>query len=329
MAKELLITADDFGVHSVIDNGIKMCIDAGVIDCVDVIVAYHSSKWRIRRLISEYKSKFDSGELKLGLHLSLTCGSPLYRHNDDYLKIIAKKKKINKINRLIFKCNSALEIIPILDTLESKHLKSLENEMIAQYDKFVEITGHPPQHISSHIGIFHSTAKIYSFFSKFCKDRAIPMRCPSLLGLDKSMPIWKRDPKQEMFPQNHISKLLLVDNGHKTWHWIKEGVKPCFLASKKAGLSSTDFFIEHFYNQTKKESEQKKIMLNILDKIGNHSYEMVVHPVFFKHISEYRKSKVAGITAGKFNKRKAETLTLINNNLKDLMAVRGIVKYRL
>ena len=70
-------------------------------------------------------------------------------------------------------------------------------------------------------------------------------------------------------------------------------------------------------------------MIKILNKIDTHSYEMVIHPVLYTHISEYRKSKVAGISAKNFGKRKTETLTLIKSNIREEMKSRSINKYPL
>jgi predicted glycoside hydrolase/deacetylase ChbG (UPF0249 family) len=44
--KQLLIIADDYGAHNIIDNGIHQCIDNGVIDGTDAFVARESSEER-------------------------------------------------------------------------------------------------------------------------------------------------------------------------------------------------------------------------------------------------------------------------------------------
>lgn len=327
--KKLLITADDYGVHPVINQGIEKCIDAGVIDCVDVIVTHHQSRKYIRRLLKKYKAKFKSGELRLGLHLTLTCGSPQYRGDRKYLRAISMVRRGDVIKRREFRFNSGRQFIPKFDNLLRQHKTSLEKEIYAQYDTFLKITNEvihdlKPYHVSSHLGVYTMNDIFYQMLKKFCVAKEVDMRCPTLISLNNqaSMKVWKENPEQQMFKLSLLSWAWAMDNGLKLKNWMTKDLKNTFDADTKQGaILSTDFFVEHFFKQG-----SEKLMKTILSRLkDDHFYELVVHPVWFTNRHQYR-NLPRGIKKKGFAQRRSECFALVKMDLPALLKQYGVVR---
>lgn len=298
--KQLLITADDYGVHSVVDNGIRKCIDTGAVNCVDVIVTHYTSSQRIRKLIRDYNHLITSGDLIIGLHLSVTCGTPMYTKDNAYMKDMSVRRRFN--GRVEFKHATALSLVPRMDKLLDRHFDSFIREMYAQYDRFVEITGFEPKHVSSHIGFYTATKELFEEHAAFCKDKSIWMRCPTLLGLNKKPALrkWTNNPKQKLLPE----VVKKIPNGSDIWEWVQDHLPGRFSTERTDGMASTDYFIEHFFKQG-----SPKNLDRILKKVDPNGYEMVVHPVWFKNKKEYD-SMPRGIRKNAMGQRKTECETL-------------------
>ena len=348
LVKQLLIIADDYGAHDIIDNGIHECIKNGVIDGTDAFVTHESSKKRLEDLLEKYKSKIASGDFIVGLHLTLNVGAPIilvnpysendikYAHFNSYLELISANKVKNGSIVREFKYPKAKGLLSILQTLENGYLEHVEAEMIAQFERFKCIVGQYPSHVSSHNGIFQGTERIYRFMSKFCKENEIRMRCPTLLTFDPYKgKLWKDNPEQDLYPRAKIKLLssiplnLSLFNGADLAHiWTKFQLYDVFLQDCEEGLISTNYCIEHFF---KNGTIQK--LRKILDKVRKdkeeNSYELIVHPVaciIDDHIGEILEKIPFGIDNGKglIEKRIKEKDTLINEKIRDVMKIRGI-----
>ena len=340
MAKKLLIIADDYGAHNIIDNGIHECIKNGVIDGTDAFVTHESSEERLKFLAEEFKDKIASGEFVVGLHLNLNVGGPInvenpynettekekYKKFKKYLKLITKDNPTNP-QAPLFKFGGAFGLVNNLRKLETDYLEFIEAEMIAQFNEFKRIVGRYPSHVSSHNGIFQATEKIYRFMSQFCKENHIPMRCPTLMIFDKDFgDTWKDNPVQDLYPKWLISSLATIPveigvlNGAEISHiWTKFQLKDVFLKDVNEGLISTNYCVEHFFRNGSAphpENIIKKISLNPNDK----TYELIVHPVKYYSLNE-RNTLPPGIenSAAKIKDRFVERETLVAGQVKGFM----------
>jgi predicted glycoside hydrolase/deacetylase ChbG (UPF0249 family) len=352
--KKLLIIADDYGAHNIIDNGIHECIDKGVIDGTDAFVTHETSKKRLEDLLEKYKSKIASGDFIVGLHLNLNVGGPIiqvnpypeidikYAHFNSYLLLISDLTEIEdgKLFRK-FKYAKAKDLVKNLLTLENEYIEFLEAEMIAQFNKFKDIVGHYPEHVSSHNGIFQATEKIYRFMSKFCNENQIHMRCPTLLTFDPDKgDLWKVNPEQDLYPEwgmniaatAHLNDQLRVA-AKMVINWTKNNLKKVHEQDRKDGLFSTDYCIEHFF---KNGTIQK--LRKILDKIHvdpkANSYELIVHPVTYnlnEDFADIRRSIPFGIENGSelIKKRLKETKTLIAAKKENVMKDYEIQRFKI
>ena len=172
MAKQLIITADDFGAMPFINEGIFEAIQNDKLTSVSTFVTHQTSRSDIEDLKILHTQKNQS--FGIGLHLSLTSGfSQLFRKSTltkdssgqfHYFKD-AKRYRFNQVD-----------------------LNDLEEEMIAQLNKLDDYLGDDIliDHVSCHFGVtyidlafFHRYASVianYNYRGKY--NRPIPMRSP-------------------------------------------------------------------------------------------------------------------------------------------------------
>lgn len=278
------ITADDFGVHTNIDNGIIDCVRNRTINNVDAMVTFEHSEARIVQFMKDFRNELISGDLSLGLHLSLTCGSPLYMEDTKYLKAIAKYDSINKKKHFFkYSGGAGLEMIENIEKLIKGYLPQLMKEKEAQYVKFKQIAhrvipNYEPSQISSHLGVYIANRDIYEASREFCKVRGLTMRCPTLLSYDPNFKQSWKEPKQRFLPEGAI-KFLAGAEGKKLLKWVSEEQRPAFEADRANGLKSTDYFVEYFLKNGTLENLRTFVGRMNHPDMGNRSFEFVVHPV--------------------------------------------------
>ena len=277
---KLLITADDYGIFDPIDNGILEVADK--IDCIDILVTHHTLEKRVKKLFKLFGDRIEKGELRLGLHLNLTCGSPQYTADKAYIRKIAKTRDSG---RLEFRRNSAVTFIPYLDNLLRRCKTGLEKEIEAQYETFKRVTGREPYHVSSHEGVYSGHEKLYQLCASFCKRKGIPMRSPTLSNYitDDNFESWRVD-HQQLLPPKLLNWMVLVDNGVQVRRWILRKAEGEYIEDLKKGETyGHDFFVEHFFKLGSYD-RLVKLMKRVseTDMGTSKSFEMVVHPVKYK-----------------------------------------------
>ncbi len=171
MAKQIILTADDFGACDYINEGIYTAIEKRKINTVSVFVTHLISKSSIENLI---KFRDDNNyDFNIGLHFSINSGHSLLNRKSSltnksgggyhYFKKV-KKYKFNKIK-----------------------LNDIEEELIAQLKKLDDILEDTPiDHISNHCGLVYIDIDFFNRFIKTIKNynnnnkynKPIPIRSP-------------------------------------------------------------------------------------------------------------------------------------------------------
>lgn len=277
---KLLITADDYGIFDPIDKGILHVADK--IDCIDILVTHHTLEKRIKKLFKQQRERIENNELKLGLHLNLTCGSPQYTGDSRYVRKIAKT---GKSGRLEFRRNSAVTFIPYLDNLLRRCEEGMRREIEEQYNTFVRVTGREPYHISSHEGVYSGHPRLYQMLADFCRDRNIPMRSPTLSNYinEEGFDAWRND-EQKLLPPILLKLMAGVDNGIQVRRWMLKNAEIKYKNDRDNGETyGHDHFVEHFF-KLGSYSRLVQLMKRISEtKAGEgRSFEMVVHPVKYE-----------------------------------------------
>ncbi len=352
MAKTLLITADDFGVEDVIDNGIRMCIHN--IDCIDVIVTHRTSRERLKCLLEDYREQIEKKELLVGLHLTLTVGSPQlkavkgnphFEEDRKFLRFISKFPKKPKPVRREFRKNTNLGFVTKLDRLLRKHQGAAKREIEAQYDTFLSITkevfdgGMKPAHISSHSGVYTCRQELYEMLRDVCNEKKVPMRAPTMLAFyyDGDRQCKQGEDCFEDLKDWHMEKtkmpkaheyLGISVAANKVYNWMVHELEHEFNRDRpNAKVRPTEFFIEHFYLQgTVGKLERIIELIKANPSKREHSYEMVVHPVWYNNEDELD-SFARGISTKPFEARKQEAITLSQVPLRETLKAENIDRF--
>lgn len=330
--KALLITADDFGVHDVIDNGVYACVEASSIDCVDCIVTFPDSESRIQNLISSYREKIKQKTLHIGLHVSFTCcGFSVFEPenplNQDY----------TKYNHLIHsdpftKQFDSIGDINIAELSSAKIIPFYVKEMEAQFDKFVSATGFKPHHLSCHVGFCHLTEAMFNAYMAFAEKHDIEVRCPTLISME--LKAWK---KLTLFKRRALKRAIqLLDNLSakdylEIYYWMRQKKRDERDGRKKTKIRkrfntlirnkqirSTHYFIDHFFGNATFDNLDW-----ILKNIDKTSYELVIHPAHYTDPKEYE-NLPRGITKSDAPAKKREALILNSFNIRQQCAERKI-----
>jgi len=372
--KQLLITADDFGICNAIDQGIYDSLPS--LDCIDVVVNYEStesmkkhfdgsdkswdrsSKERIIELVNHEnaKDRILSGDLKIGLHLTLNCGSSLSLNASEpttKAEFLLRRKLCRKVrsnsNVWEFKNQGVPAIARKLDDLKrirNKHQKYfLKDELEAQYNRFLDImtdaglSGYKPFHISSHNGIYGGTEYTYELLREFCNEKNVEMRCPSLIGhnQDPKLKAWRKE-GTKMVSDFEFAALGLfgltgvVQNAHGVRRWLKQLDTKVHHDRIAGELHCTEFFVEHYFLKGDLHNLQS-IFLRIKNTSSkrDQTYEMVVHPVCWDNNSNKNhipRGLKHGKFYGKFEKRNKEHETLKKMDVRQMKGKFGITAYQ-
>lgn len=142
--KQLIITADDYGMSAGVNEAIEQGVSAGLITSTNVM-----ANMEYLQEVSLLKMKFP--DLSVGLHWTLSAGKP----------VLAPEK----VKTLL---NQDGKFFPYKVFMEryKKGLISndeIKQELTAQYNKFVELTGHEPDYWNTHQNV-HVAFTLYQLF---------------------------------------------------------------------------------------------------------------------------------------------------------------------
>lgn len=124
----LILNGDDFGFSRAVNAGMIDSYEMGVMTSCSMMVNMPGAK-QAAALMKEYP------DLSVGIHLNLTVGKPL---TNNLKTLIKEDGTFNKGN---------------LRNSEHVDIHEIEQELQAQMDYFIALTGQLPTHINSHHGI--------------------------------------------------------------------------------------------------------------------------------------------------------------------------------
>lgn len=237
--KQLIITADDYGMCTIVDRAIDDCIEAGLLTSTNVIVNMEDLE-AARTLRQRYP------DISVGLHWNVTAGKPVSdpiqvptlidNNTGCFWKVPAflKRFKSGAINK-----------------------KELKKELLAQYKVFVELCGQPDYWNT------HQNSSVSFASNKFFNQTA------QSLGIFKTRS-QQRVYVNQKYPSNSI-KDIVVEKAKKTVFDIWFGYQ-----IRKTGTKMPDGRVLYF-DLSEKTRDIKNIGENI--KWGNKKIvEMVIHP---------------------------------------------------
>jgi predicted glycoside hydrolase/deacetylase ChbG (UPF0249 family) len=169
--KKLLVTADDIGIVDEIDVGALIALREGWINSIAVLVNRpdddESSYLRsFCQKLKDYKaasgrSLYDTTHI--GLHFTITSGSPL--------------SDPSAVKRLIDGSNKFLDYRKFNRDFESpEYVMQVKTEFFAQYERFKEVFGRAPDHLTSHHDVLTFNHPLFEFVQEWSREKRIPVR---------------------------------------------------------------------------------------------------------------------------------------------------------
>ena len=237
--KQLIITADDYGMCTIVDRAIDDCIEAGLLTSTNVVVNMEDLE-AARTLRQRYP------DISVGLHWNVTAGKPV--------------SDPAQVPTLIDNSTGCFWKVPaFLKRFKSGAInkKELKKELVAQYKVFVELCGQPDYWNT------HQNSSVSFASNKFFNQTA------------QSLGIFKTRSQQRVYvnmkyPSNSI-KDIVVEKAKKTVFDIWFGYQ-----IRKTGTKMPDGRVLYF-DLSEKTRDIKNIGENI--KWGNKKIvELVIHP---------------------------------------------------
>lgn len=237
--KQLIITADDYGMCTIVDRAIDDCIEAGLLTSTNVVVNMEDLE-AARTLRQRYP------DISVGLHWNVTAGKPV--------------SDPAQVPTLIDNNTGCFWKVPVfLKRFKSGAInkKELKKELLAQYKVFVELCGQPDYWNT------HQNSSVSFASNKFFNQTA------------QSLGIFKTRSQQRVYvnmkyPSNSI-KDIVVEKAKKTVFDIWFGYQ-----IRKTGTKMPDGRVLYF-DLSEKTRDIKNIGENI--KWGNKKIvELVIHP---------------------------------------------------
>jgi chitin disaccharide deacetylase len=179
--KKLVINADDFGMSTEVNEGIKQGIRAGVLTSVSVMANMPFFDDAVRFLKKHPK-------VKVGLHLNITEGKSLLWP--------AKASTLLREDNYFY----SLPVVAVRLLTSQTSLKEVRQEMVAQFEK-LKATGLPINHIDSHhhIHLFPSLFRIVWEFAQANQVKTLRCRKFSFSNLTNGI---------KLFP--NLKQLLII-----------------------------------------------------------------------------------------------------------------------
>lgn len=301
MEKFLAITADDYGPHPYINKGILDGINKGVVDSVGVMVNSYQTedgkyKYDLTQEIQNLVESIGDKQVGIGLHLSISAGSPITNSKFLYLE----NNKFQHIKSFDF--GTGFNHLQAINAEIEAQILTLQSQL-NKYNKVID-------HISSHQGLI-------SLFSPYNKELVnVLLKHNIKTAIRNPLPVSKQKYLKKRFNNslmkkegvnrafrlvddnlNHVGKLL---KGIKRKELIKKGN-----AFKDIGCHVPNHFFENYYGKPS-ISELNKVFKNFHKSIFRNYGEFVVH------LGKGNESSMElhGINHHYFKKRNTELETL-------------------
>ena len=152
--KNLIVTADDFGVFPSINQGVKNAVLNNKVNSVACIANYKDSVKNVKDLINAIGNRAE-----IGCHLTISSGEALVVNNHEAFCFDKIFRPINNLNI------AAIEKVPDL----------LEKELKAQVQVFLD-SGITVTNLSCHHSSLTTTATLFKVYLKVAADLKLPIR---------------------------------------------------------------------------------------------------------------------------------------------------------
>jgi len=158
MLRQLIINADDFGLTDGVSRGILKAHQFGVVTSTSVMVNFPAAQEWVER------ARQECPQLGLGLHLTLTAGTPA--------------SPPDRIPDLVQPDGAFLGKDDLLPRLSMIPPGQFAIELRAQVDRFQQIASGPPDHLDSHHHVTYLSPILLAVFADLARELDVPVRNP-------------------------------------------------------------------------------------------------------------------------------------------------------
>ena len=293
--KNLIVTADDYGVFPSINEGVKEAIRNGKVNSVACLTNYVDSVKNAKELINEFGDKVD-----IGCHFTLSSGQPLIVKNNSAFT-----------NGGYFHDFSNFDI----NAIETQ-LDELKKELIAQVEVFKD-NQVPVNHLSCHCNTLTTVKSLMQVYLDVAAKFKIPMRSVNI------------QPESKDSSYRLVLDILLADNVPlkklKELKNFKKEIKqvvadyalvktPGLLESRHYGplpmIIITDFAVDRRKNQ--KHADLKRF-LKEFEKSEHTNAELMLHLINYQDYLSGVDEEIdyPGINSKYFDSRQIEQKSIL------------------
>ncbi len=158
MPRQLIVNADDLGYSPGVTAGILQAHLQGIVTSTSAIVTLPGAAEALRR------ARAEAPALGIGLHLTLTAGQP-----------VAPPTAIPDLTDADGRFHSWRALAPLLPRISADQIAL---EFRAQIDRFLELSGHLPDHLDSHHHVAYRNRVTLAALAELATEFALPVRWP-------------------------------------------------------------------------------------------------------------------------------------------------------
>ncbi len=302
--KKFIATADDFGPHPYINQGIKNAVFSKNVNTVSCMVTFDQSENNIRDFMKECKEK--NIEPGFGLHVSLTAGSPVLK--DKAQTLTTDGKKFMPINFYDYDKTNPGEVF---------------NEVEAQIVKLKKIgdeEGFRLDHLTCHHGIMGLFPDYLKTYFQLAIKYKVPIRNPILISRLRRWGFLSSGMKREGLYRG-IQILKNEGSNQVAINLLTMSVKNLQEQMDKftgGEIKHPAYFIDTFY---KKANERR--LRKILKFLPQNTNELVVHLGYgYFEDNDVERAKYNGINFDYFKTRKQELDSIQHVNINKYVTSR-------
>jgi predicted glycoside hydrolase/deacetylase ChbG (UPF0249 family) len=157
MARQLIVNADDLAISAGITRGIIECHLQGIVTSTSVMVNMPEAAESIR------KAQQEAPNLGLGLHFVFSFWKPV-------LPAESVPSLLKTGDAFPQNYNELTSLVGGFDPAQVKA------EMRAQFDQFIALAGHPPDHLDSHHGVTEFSQPASEMMVELAEQYNLPIR---------------------------------------------------------------------------------------------------------------------------------------------------------
>jgi predicted glycoside hydrolase/deacetylase ChbG (UPF0249 family) len=278
VAKRLIVNADDYAMSPGVSRGIRAAHRRGLVTSTTVLI---NTPFAAPELAAIRAAAPDLG---LGLHLNLSLGHPVLPPEH--------------VPSLVGNDGCFFSGAALLKEMKRFHADDIHREVTAQFTRFVQLAGRPPDHLDSHQYLGCLQPDVFAAMVSQADAARIPLR----------------DPRDFLDPprlERLFQRISRENGGGPRWEDYKHLPETLNALSRRLpSYRSPDAFRYEFYGS----GARREVLLDILDSLPEGVTELMCHPGYADDLDDaYREE------------RERELAILLDPSLREEVRKRGIL----